>query len=991
MTTVTTSQKIPTAGPAARRPAPALRPHVIGAVFRRDFLGYFNNPAGYVFLALFGLVCALAEFCLPAFFANNLANLGPLDDWMPYLLLFFIPAVTMSIWAEERRQGTDELLLTLPARDVEVVLGKYLAALGIYTVALLFLGVHVWILSLMGDPDMGVIAATFLGYWLMGAMLIAIGMVASLLSSNATVAFILGGLFAAVPVFADQFASTLSWPLSWLSGTRTAAVAGPAQRLIEDLSVSSQFRSFAAGVVTLPGVVYFLSWAAGMLYVNMVLLGRRQWAGGQASAGRWAHALTRTLAVAAALIALNVLVGQASSRWDTWATVLLLAGLALGIVLFVLRMTVFAHPGRDPMLALLRDLGLGLLAGLLLNVTFGRGALRVDASQEGLTKLSRESVDLLAKIPPDRPVFIQAYLSPRVPREYVQLRADLANKLREFAAKSDRIRLNLVEPERYSVAAREAEKRFGIEPRRVVTTEDGRQGTAEIYLGAAFTSGPEEVVIPFFEPGVPVEYELARSVRVVSRTKRKKVGILSTDVKLLGGFDMRTMGPGADWPIVAELKKQYEVSSVSPDGDYPADLDALIVAQPSSLTQRQIDTLTAQVRKGVPTLLLMDPLPIVDPSLSPSEPRANPGAMFGGAPPPEPKGDLLPLLDLLGIEWISDRIVWNNYNPTKLRDLPPEVVVIGRGADNEDAFNAKEPATSGLQKVAMLYAGALSPKETPDGLKFTPLLRTNDAGGTVSWSDLFPRGLRGMPNPRMDHFPSDKAYTVAARVQGVLKGKGDAKDKDKEKGEEAKPGEVKVIAIADLDLMSETFFGLLRQVKTEGLDFDDVTFVLNCIDTLAGDEDFVDLRSRRPKYRTLEVLERHTRRIEEKRLAEEKAADQAAKDELDKAKKNLDVKVKELSTRKDIDERTKDFMVENLLKAENRRLDNVVKVEIEDEKRRKNQESEAEAKEKIRAKQNEARLLAILLPPLLPLLLGVMVFGARLGRENRGASPNRLA
>ena len=71
-------------------------------------------------------------------------------------------------------------------------------------------------------------AATFLGYWLMGAMLIAIGMVASLLSSNATVAFILGGLFAAIPVFADQFATTLSWPLSWISGSEAAAVAGPA-------------------------------------------------------------------------------------------------------------------------------------------------------------------------------------------------------------------------------------------------------------------------------------------------------------------------------------------------------------------------------------------------------------------------------------------------------------------------------------------------------------------------------------------------------------------------------------------------------------------------------------------------------------------------------------------------------------------------------------------------------------------------------------------
>src|SRR5262249_23421145 len=155
----------------------------------------------------------------------------------------------------------------------------------------------------------------------------------------------------------------------------------------------------------------------------------------------------------------------------------------------------------------------------------------------------------------------------------------------------------------------DAEKRFGIEPKRVMTADEGRQSAAEIFLGVAFSSGLEEVVIPFFDRGLPVEYELTRSIRVVSRSSRKKVGILSTDARLMGGVDMRTMGQNPEWSIVTELKKQYDVSSVATDVDLPADLDVLLVAQPSSLTQKQIDNLTAYVKRGGATLLFLDPLP----------------------------------------------------------------------------------------------------------------------------------------------------------------------------------------------------------------------------------------------------------------------------------------------------------------------------------------------------------------------------------------------
>ncbi len=524
----------------------------------------------------------------------------------------------------------------------------------------------------------------------------------------------------------------------------------------------------------------------------------------------------------------------------------------------------------------------------------------------------------------------------------------------------------------------------------------------EVFLGVAFTSGTEEVVIPFFDRGLPVEYELTRSIRVVSRSGRKKVGILNTDAKLMGGLDMRTFNQTPEWSIVTELKKQYDVSSVSPDTPIASDLDVLLVAQPSSLSQKQIDNLTDYVRKGGATLLFLDPFPFDNPSLSPELPKQPPGGPFGGGQPPEPKGNLRELLDLCGIDWPSTEILWNAYNPhPKLADLQstPEIVFIGKGSGARDAFNEEQSASASLQEVVALFPGLLRSKSVGSGLEFIPLLQTGPTGGTIAWNDVVQQGFMGISgiNPRRRHIPTGRNYTMAALVTGKLpadaskdtkkdEGKKDALKKDEKPA--ATAGKINVIAIADLDFIGEQFFELRRR-KIEDLEFDNVPFVLNCVDVLAGDESFVRLRRKRPVHRRLEALEARAKEFDKVLAEKTKQAEDLATDELDAAQKDFEKQVAAVQSHAEWDDRTKEIQLANIQRVAQRRLD-VAKQTVEDKKLGEIREAKAESEIQIRGIRNVVRFAAMSIPPLPPLILGLFVWIRRRTLENVGANPKRL-
>ncbi len=902
----------------------------IKALIRRDLWKYFTNPTGYVFITLFIFLSAMAAFWQHRFFLNNLANLDQLNNLFPYLLVFFIPALTMGVWSEERKQATDELLFTLPATSLEVVCGKYTAVLGIYTVSLILSFSHVLILAWLGSPDLGMMLSNYLGYWFAGGAMIAVGMIASLLTANATIAFILGALLCAFLAFLKPGASLLS-------STLGAAV--------EPLSISPHFQDFASGVISFSSILYFCSIVVVGLFINIILVDRRHWPRNTEGYPTWSHYTVRTLALVIGFAALTTLVTR------------------IGI--------------------------------------------RIDATSERLHSLSSQTKALVRGLDAERPVFIQAFVSPDVPEAYVQTRSNLLGMLHQLDSLGGAtVQVRIEDTVPYSSGAREAREKFSITPTQVPNLGDASAGFVDVFMGVAFTCGAEEQVIPFLDRGLSVEYELARSLRVVANTERKKIGVVTTEAKLFGGFDFQSFRSSPSWPVVDELKKQYEVVQVNPTGALPEDLDGLMVALPSSLSQEELDTVRGFIESGIPALLLVDPMPVVNLGLSPSEQAGanqNP-FMRNQGPPPKQKGDIQGFLASLGVSWDKSIIVWDTYNPhPDLEQLPPEVVFMGRGNENPDTFNAENNASAELQELVMLYPGTVSPTVGSD-FEFQPLIRSGFVSGRLSYFQLVQRSFLGVSlNRNLPHRPDGSDYVLAALVtkRGSPPAEENEEENEEEREEEKKeenseetaatdgpPKDIRLVVIADLDFISEQFFQI-RERGPENLNFDNVTLFLNAMDILVGDESFVSLRNKRVRHRTLERVEAQTREFIETRIREEEQAEADAERALAEAQKNLDQRVEEVQSRPELDDRTKQIMARNIQEVESRKFE-VLKASIEAEKEAKVNASRENLESQRHRIQSNIKTLAVVLPPIPVLVLGILIFLRRQRREREGESVARL-
>ena len=989
------------------------------AVFKRNLASYFGSPSGYVFICAFLLSSGLAAFWPQEFFDSNLANLDQLNRFLPHILLGFIPAITMSIWADERRQGTDELLLTLPGSDFDVVLGKYLGAVAIFSVSLVFsLLANYCVLIAMGNPDFGLLLSTYIGYFFVGMSMLAIGMVASFLTANLTVAFVLGVAFNA--------------PLALWPNT--------------DWGLSASFLDFSRGTISLSSMAFFLSLAIAMLYLCSVLIGRRHWVGSPSGTNKTFHYATR--AIACLVIAYSL--------------------------------TIFFR---------------------------NNDIVRIDATEEQLSSLSKGSIELLADI--EGQVEIDAFISPSdsIPEQYVQTRINLLTALREIDRESKKVTVEIHEISAEDNASTTAEK-YGVENQNGVTPplfvqEDGRfmPWQKDLYLGLVFKGNGGQQTIPFIYKGLPVEYEIMRTLTAVSGPKsKKKLGVFATDAPMMGSAGMGIMGFNMGggtpaWEVVNELRKQYDVQEITGGGVKKGDYDAIMVVQPSTLDNEKLDNLIAAIKAGIPTAIFEDPLPLIQGSVTGTyEPRRNnqQGGGPGQPPPPAPeKGDLSKLWNLLGVHFnvnpterlgsikkeltdlqnnasrslgpargrfpevgtfftkLNDLIKkvsefearinanaplstndWNSLQLTSLRDsisgldyshpirnyieqklldpvdtklkglekrilrdpynpfpkiprsenFPDEFIYVGGAASSFD----KSPVTSELQYCLFTCPGTLyeNPKPT---LSFTPLLRSRGGqmSGTTSLDNFWTGGVFGTPkrfNPdRTLYAGSNLSETIAASIEGSVQDGNQTSD-------------IKVILVADIDVLADPFFNIRSRGPESDfpLDVDNVTLSLNLIDSLAKEDRLLDIRNRRRLHRTLEEFEKSIEEAREVATQTIQQAENSIQQILQEENRKLNEALADIQNGQGSMTQGQ-FM--QVLQTEAAKLQkNLAKRERElrQETNTKVKAAERQRDREIKDKQEFIQMMSVFLPPVLPLLMALMVFMKKKSAETLGANASRV-
>ncbi|MCX7841839.1 MAG: ABC transporter permease [Clostridia bacterium] len=233
------------------------------AILKREIKSYFNSPIAYVLLGLFTFICALFFYFVNI--QSQSADFNPVFSTISFILIFIVPIMTMRILAEDRKNGTEVLLVSSPVSVWEIVLGKYLAMLVVFLIMTCIVAIFPIIIFMFGKPPIAPLLGSFIGFMLLGASLISIGVFASSLTENQVIAV---------------FLSFVMMLVIWLVESIGNALGGWAANVLNWFSLTSRYNNFTSGLLDIPSAVYFLSFISVFLFLTMRVIEKRRWSQG---------------------------------------------------------------------------------------------------------------------------------------------------------------------------------------------------------------------------------------------------------------------------------------------------------------------------------------------------------------------------------------------------------------------------------------------------------------------------------------------------------------------------------------------------------------------------------------------------------------------------------------------------------------------------------------------------------------------------------------
>jgi ABC-2 type transport system permease protein len=237
------------------------------AIIKRELVGYFESPVAYVFIVIFLLLIGFFTFSVSRFYETGQADMRAFFQWHPWIYLFLVPAIGMRLWADERRTGTIELLMTLPITLTEAILGKFLAAWLFIGTALILTFPLVLTVAYLGNPDLGAVLSAYLGSFLLGGAYLSVAIMTSSLTRNQVISFILAVVICLFLVLAGWAPVTdilSGWAPLWLV------------QVVSGFSFMPHFVSIERGVLDLRDLFYYFSVIFFMLFANGVVLQNRR-------------------------------------------------------------------------------------------------------------------------------------------------------------------------------------------------------------------------------------------------------------------------------------------------------------------------------------------------------------------------------------------------------------------------------------------------------------------------------------------------------------------------------------------------------------------------------------------------------------------------------------------------------------------------------------------------------------------------------------------